>query len=261
MRCAGRGGRGQGAEDAAAAAQALADKRNDLLIQLMEARATPPARSPPSADELAGLDESLRALQLQIYAAQDAAEAQKALADAQAAAAQAADEAARAAQELADKRTDLEIRLMRATGDEIGATALERERELAALDPTLRDLQMQVYAAEDLKAAQDAQSNSLNDLIGKYRDAGNSLRDYRASLAGAAALSPERPIAPRRGNSRRWRPRRAPATWIRSARSRERRRISSTPARPALPRCSTIAAMWRASPMRWTRRSRPPMPG
>jgi hypothetical protein len=40
-----------------------------------------------------------------------------------------------AAQELADKRLDLEIRLLRATGNEIGAVAMERSASSTQLDP------------------------------------------------------------------------------------------------------------------------------
>jgi hypothetical protein len=172
------------AEDAAqAAAQAaqhaadVAKERRGLEIALMEATGDATgALAARRADELAALDESNRALQQQIYAAQDAAEAQKALADAQA-------EAARAAQELAAKRTDLEIALLRATGDEIGAVARERERELAALDPSLRDLQQQVFAAQDAQAAAEAARQAQEDAARAQQEAADAAAQAAADAA------------------------------------------------------------------------------
>lgn len=58
------------------------------------------------------------------------------------------------------KRTDLEIQLMRAQGDEIGAVARERQRELdalAALDPALAKLQQQIYDTADAATAAAAE--------------------------------------------------------------------------------------------------------
>jgi hypothetical protein len=181
----GAGRRGQAAEEAAAKAAELASKRSDLEIQYLEAiGATAEAMARKRALELAATDDSLKALQLQVYAAQDAADAQKALADAQA-------EAARAAEELAGKRMDLEIRLLRATGHEVEAVAIERQRELDQLDPSLRSLLQSVYAAEDLQAAQDKANGTLADTASKFRDLGRNLRDYLSSLAGTAALTPD----------------------------------------------------------------------
>lgn len=171
--------------EAAQAAQALADKQGDLQIQLLRAQGDElGAVALERERELAALDPSLRALQQQVYSALDAADAQKKLADAQ-------NEAAAAAQALADKRTDLEIRLLRATGHEIDAVAVERERELNQLDPSLRSLQQQVYAAEDAKAAIDDHNKSMSDTVSKYRGLADGLREYKTSLAGAAALTTE----------------------------------------------------------------------
>lgn len=179
-------------QQAADAARAIADKRGDLEIQLLRAQGNEMAAVALERQrELEALDPSLRAMQMMVYSAQDATAAQQALADAQAESARAAEDAARAAQELADKRSDLEIRLLRATGHEVEAVAMERARELAALDESLRPLLESVYAAEDAKAAMDAQNQSASDLAGKYRDLGISLREFRASLAGAAALTTE----------------------------------------------------------------------
>jgi hypothetical protein len=182
----------QAAEQAAQQAAELAKVRSGLEIDLMRALGNEAgALAAERALALAGTDDSLKALQQQVWAAQDAAAAQQALADAQAASARAAEEAAQAQQALADKRTDLEIRLLRATGHEIDAVALERERELNQLDPSLRSLQRQVYVAEDAKAAIDDQNKSIADTITKYRGLADGLREYKASLAGAAALTSE----------------------------------------------------------------------
>jgi hypothetical protein len=179
-------------EEAARRAEDIAKQRAGLEIDLMRALGDEAgALAAERALQLAGTDDSLKALQQQVWAAQDAAAAQQALADAQAASARAAEEAAQAQQALADKRTDLEIRLLRATGNEIGAVAMERARELDQLDPSLRSLQQQVYAAEDAKKAIDDQNKSISDTVSKYRGLADGLREYRTSLAGAAALTTE----------------------------------------------------------------------
>lgn len=68
---------------------------------------------------------------------------------------------------IADKRGDLEVQLLRAQGDEIGAVALERQRELEALrklDPALVSLQQSIYAASDA-AEQAARMQELQAAI------------------------------------------------------------------------------------------------
>lgn len=50
-------------------------------------------------------------------------------------------------------RKELEIQLMRATGDAAGALAKQREYELAALDASLHEQQRAIWAAEDLAEA------------------------------------------------------------------------------------------------------------
>jgi hypothetical protein len=49
----------------------------------------------------------------------------------------------------------------------------------------------QVYVAEDAKAAIDDQNKSIADTISKYRGLADGLREYKTSLAGAAALTSE----------------------------------------------------------------------
>lgn len=61
-----------------------------------------------------------------------------------------------AAANLADTKNNMEIKLLQDQGDALGATALQREKELAALDDSLKPLQMLIYATEDLNTAQAA---------------------------------------------------------------------------------------------------------
>lgn len=58
-----------------------------------------------------------------------------------------------AAQEQANRQASLEIELLRMSGDEAGALAKERERELSAMDRTSAAIQRQINALEDWKAA------------------------------------------------------------------------------------------------------------
>lgn len=105
----------------------------------------------------------------------------------------------------------LEIEIMRLSGNEIGAVAAERAAELAALDPALRAMKERVYALQDAAAneekwksivgdarsalteAYDRESGALNETIDKFRQFSKSLRDFRDSLltGDMSTLSPE----------------------------------------------------------------------
>lgn len=129
----------------------------ELEIQLMEAQGnTAGALAARRQLELESMEEGLRALQLQVWAAEDAAQAARELADAQEQAAQEAEAAARAAADLERDRRFLEIDLMEALGNSSEALAARRELELAAMDESLRGLQEQIYAAIDARAASEA---------------------------------------------------------------------------------------------------------
>ncbi|MGP1609254.1 MAG: hypothetical protein ACTS5G_01010, partial [Burkholderiales bacterium] len=92
--------------------------------------------------------------------------------------------------DLAPQKLQLEIDLMKLQGKETEALAAERKRELDALDPTLRALQKQIYAAQDLAtAANDASGaisklaellsatqNAVNEQIGQSRSASQAAR-------------------------------------------------------------------------------------
>jgi hypothetical protein len=106
------------------------------------------------------MDETLRGLQKQIWAAEDA----KAANDAMNAAASAAAEVAKAAADLQRNRVELEIQLLEALGKSSEALAARRELELAALDETLRGLQLQIYAAEDAKNASNAAAEAARTM-------------------------------------------------------------------------------------------------
>lgn len=135
-------------------------------------------------DALAKLDPSLVDLQKNLYAAQDAADA----------AAKAAD--------LAKQKRSLEIDLMDATGDSAGALAAKRADELAAMDESLRGLQQQIYAAQDLSKAQEAASakaaqvaekrTSIQDEIDKLTLSSSELtaKQRETERAAAVALDP-----------------------------------------------------------------------
>ncbi len=167
------------AERLAAAAQ-LANDRRQLEIQLMEAQGlTSEALAARRAIELAGMDASLRGLQQQIYAAEDAREASLAAAEA---AAQAAEEQARLAEEalaLARDRRSLEIELLEAQGFAIEALTLRRAMELEAIDESLRGIQEQIWAAQ-AKAEADALA------VQAAEDAAKALQDYADALANVS---------------------------------------------------------------------------
>ena len=128
--------------------------RRELEIRLMEAQGnTTAALAARRQLELESMDVSLRTLQLQIWAAEDAAEATQKLVEAQESAAEEARLAAEAAKTLADDRRSLEIDLMEALGNSSEALALRREMELEAMDASLQGLQKQIWAALDARRA------------------------------------------------------------------------------------------------------------
>jgi hypothetical protein len=89
-------------------------------------------------------------------------------------------------QELANKRIDLEIDLLNAIGDSVSATAKERERELAALDESLRPLQEQVYLQQDLNTAYDQAIDRMRSMRLLTTDSFENLFEYTKYLHKAA---------------------------------------------------------------------------
>jgi hypothetical protein len=100
-----------------------------------------------------------------------------------------------------DKRTDLEIELLRVSGQELAAVTKERERELSSLDESLRPLQMQIYAQEDLNRAYETASGRMKELKLLTTDSFKTMLDYtkylhranRAGVPGAEAALPATP--------------------------------------------------------------------
>ena len=124
--------------------------RRELEIQLMEAQGDAVASlAAKRALELEGMDASLRALQQQVWAAEDAKKATEELAEAQT-------QAAEEAMALANERRSLEIDLMDALGNSTEALIARRALELEGIDATLRGLQTQIWAAQDAKEASEA---------------------------------------------------------------------------------------------------------
>jgi hypothetical protein len=111
--------------------------------------------------------------------------------------------ARQAAQEQANKRAELELRILELSGDEVGALARKREAELVALDASNRALQQHIYALEDwasavskakdavttaeqdLRAAYDAQKSRLEAIIGGVDSARDRLREAYQRERGA----------------------------------------------------------------------------
>lgn len=158
--------------DVATAAEQLAQKQQELQVQLLQAQGkTAQATALDRQMQLAATDPSLQALQKQVWAAQDAAAA------------------AAAATELHNKQTEMQIQLLQAQGKSEQALALQRQYELSQLDPSLRALQKQIYAAQDLATAKDnltqayqRESQALQQTVDKFRGFATTLKQFRDSL-------------------------------------------------------------------------------
>ncbi|WP_409482593.1 DUF4214 domain-containing protein [Noviherbaspirillum sp. ST 5-3] len=74
-------------------------------------------------------------------------------------------EALAASQRIADQRADLELRIMELSGDAAGALAIQRQRELAAMDEALRPLQQRIYALQDIATAEQNALTTFQDFM------------------------------------------------------------------------------------------------
>ncbi|MFN4176420.1 hypothetical protein [Phenylobacterium sp.] len=169
-------------------AQQLADARRELEIRLMELQGkSAEALTARRKAELAAMDESLRALQEQVWAAEDAAEAE-----------------AKLAQER-EILKDLEMQLLEVT-DAAAAAELSRQQILESLPENLRDLQRAVWgvqdanaalaaaqeeaaalvedARDDLAAAYDREAEALRGVIDRFTTLADTLADFGKELAG-----------------------------------------------------------------------------
>lgn len=104
------------------------------------------------------------------------------------------------AQDLLNSRRALEIRLLELSGRKAEALAESRKDELASMDASLRDMQKQVYALEDLADARDALNQAYEDeksrlegVRDKFKELGNSLREFAQQLntGDLSVLDPE----------------------------------------------------------------------
>lgn len=179
------------AEEARAAkeaADALALDRRRLEIDLMDATGNSAAAMAASRQlELAAMDESLRALQQQIWAALDAKAAAEAAAEAAKALAEEQAKQLEAANKLASDRRELEIQLLEAQGLAVEALAARRQLELDSMDASLRSLKEQIWAAEAKAAADAAAAKAAEEAaaaeVKAAQDAADAMQKYMETLA------------------------------------------------------------------------------
>jgi hypothetical protein len=117
--------------------------------------------------QLAGLTETEVALQRHIWALQDEATA--------------AEAAAVAASAVAAERAGLEKQLLQALGE----TAALRAQELAALDPSNRALQQQVWAVTDAQSAIQSLTADIDRWAGVMAQASETAASIRIAMGGA----------------------------------------------------------------------------
>ncbi|MDO8800045.1 phage tail length tape measure family protein [Phenylobacterium sp.] len=159
------------AAEAAAAQRALdvANQRRQIELNIValsgDAIATLAAQREA---EMAGIDETNKALMRQLYALQDA-------------------------KKITDERTALEVRYMQATGDEAGILAKLRAEETKGIDGTNRALLDLVYAQEDfagrlagakndLAAAYEREASAISATQDKFAGLAKTLREFGDSL-------------------------------------------------------------------------------
>ena len=100
--------------------------------------------------------------------------------------------AAEQARTIAEKRSELDLALMRATGNEAGAVAIERERELAALraiGPGLAESKAQLYALADAATATAAQTAAAAEARTAAAEASTAAAEAEKVAADAIATS------------------------------------------------------------------------
>jgi Prophage tail length tape measure protein len=201
------------AEHAAAtqAANEIEKARTSLRIELLEAQGrTEEALALTREQQLANMDPLLHALQKQVWATRDLADAsEKAAAAAEAEkerGRQAAEEAARKAEQIARQRSDMEIQLLRLQGKEAEALMREQAMLLKDLDPSLHALQKMIWEEERLakireeaaKKVEDArsvlsdayqrESSALQATIDKFKDLRTTLAEFREGLFASEGI-------------------------------------------------------------------------
>jgi hypothetical protein len=134
------------------------------------------------------LEPSLQALYDQIAAKQDEIAANEKLTAAQEEAKAVADAAAQAAVEIQKARTSLQIELLEAQGKAEEALALTRQQQLADMDPLLRGLQQQIWAAQEATKAQQG----LAEAQKAAADAADAAREAQQAAANGLVSLRER---------------------------------------------------------------------
>lgn len=86
-------------------------------------------------------------------------------------------------------QTSLQIKLLQAQGDALGATALQRAKDTAALDASLQPLNRVINATTDLSTAYSTANTALNNTKTTFADFAKSLTDYGTSLSVSASTS------------------------------------------------------------------------
>jgi len=158
------------AEAAAQQAAAIANERDGLQKRLWQAQGDTAALREA---ELAALNPANRALQEQIWALEDLADA------------------AQKATQIESERMGLQKQLWQLQGN----TSALRAAELAAIDPANRALQQQIWALEDSKAAADEWTRTWENLNQSLRDQAKKLRNEIAGGASVASLQAQFAVA------------------------------------------------------------------
>jgi len=166
-------------KEAEAKAAALKQQGLDLQLRLYDALGqSAEALALRRQMELDATDETLRALLLQIYAAEDAASAQRELASAQDAAAQSARNAAAAATDAAQKAFG---KLQDAAEREKSRLQTELDLKLSAIDKEREALESQ---RDSVIAGYEAQSDAVRDYISNLQGITDVINDFIGTSGG-----------------------------------------------------------------------------
>ena len=96
-------------------------------------------------------------------------------------------------------RRELEIQLMEAQGRTVEALAASRQLELDAMDESLRAMQRQIFAQQDLTAAREAEQTAISDLRAAVDMLNSNVANAEANLAEAMRAQRERQMESYRG--------------------------------------------------------------
>jgi hypothetical protein len=167
------------AEEAARLAAKISEDKAQIEIKLLEAQGkAAEALAAQRATELAALDETNRALLQQVFDQQDLNKAQEE-----------ANRVAEEAKKLAEEKTAIELKLLELQGKANEALTLQREKELAAVDESNRELLKLTYAMEDYNTALSKTMEAVEESTRVYEGALSDLRqamDREMSAAQSA---------------------------------------------------------------------------